>query len=250
MTIRLNDKVGPKGLYANRHEDVLAIQNAINRISYANGGRRDAAFKPKLQETGIIDEPTLVAIQEFQLENFGWPGADRRVFPLGQTITRINQLLDSEVVPPMELPRSNIFFVRLAQSPLSISQNTYIEIADPSANAVKTYVVTSLFPIPLNAAAYSSPERIMWRGMPVSIDDFENAEFNYSSIATYQTDISVNYKSVNCDNTMRIKLRGGVENSFSMSTYILETYIKALNGRNSGGNGYYSDQIAGHMRSV
>ena len=156
----------------------------------------------------------------------------------------------AEVVPPVELPRSNIFFVRLAQSPLSVSQNTYIEIADPSANSIKTYVVTSLFPIPLNAAAYSSPERIMWRGMPVSIDDFENAEFNYSSIATYQTDISVNYKSVNCDNTMRIKLRGGVENSFSMSTYILETYIKALNGRNGGGNGYYSDQIAGHMRSV
>lgn len=166
------------------------------------------------------------------------------------TITGINQLLDSEVVPPVELPRSNIFFVRLAQSPLSVSQNTYIEIADPSSNAVKTYVVTSLFPIPLNAASYSNQERIMWRGMPVYIDEFENAEFRYSSIATYQTDLSVNYTSVNFNNPRRIKLRGGVENSFSMSTYILETYIKALNRRNGGGNGYYSDQITGHMRSV
>jgi hypothetical protein len=84
--------LGPKA--KNLPADVLTIQRALNRIPPDRGGP-----KTPLPETGKLtnqqSDPTIAAIQQFQIQQFGWSGADGRVDPGQQTIARINQILFS-----------------------------------------------------------------------------------------------------------------------------------------------------------
>ncbi len=91
ITIDLPVGLGPKA--KNLPADVLTIQKALNRIPLKDGG----PDKP-VPETGTLtnkqSDPTITAIQKFQIKHFGWPGADGRVDPApGATLARINQLL-------------------------------------------------------------------------------------------------------------------------------------------------------------
>lgn len=72
----------------NSAKDVITIQDALNRVSPAEGGA-----SPALKVDGVCGPKTKNAIQKFQLEQFGWSGADGKINPGGQTITRINDLL-------------------------------------------------------------------------------------------------------------------------------------------------------------
>lgn len=68
--------------------DVTKIQDALNNVSPADGGA-----SPKLVKDGICGSKTINAIKQFQLKQFGWSGADGKINPGGQTITRLNQIL-------------------------------------------------------------------------------------------------------------------------------------------------------------
>ena len=92
MPVAINDKVGI--LCINRPEDVTKIQDALNRVPPDQG-----RAVPPLVPNGYCDNKTTDAIQKFQLKQFGWPGADGKIFPGGQTITRINELLPETSVP-------------------------------------------------------------------------------------------------------------------------------------------------------
>lgn len=92
MPVTINDRVGIS--CRNESSDVIKIQDALNRVP-ADQGRA----QPPLVPNGVCDKRTIEAIQKFQLKQFGWPGADGKIFPGGQTITRINQLLPDPVIP-------------------------------------------------------------------------------------------------------------------------------------------------------
>jgi hypothetical protein len=66
--------------------DVWLIQRALNDIPVAKGGP-----SVPLVLDGIAGPKTQAAFQKFQLKWFGWPGADSRVDPDGQTLAEINK---------------------------------------------------------------------------------------------------------------------------------------------------------------
>lgn len=84
--------LGPKA--KNLPADVLTIQKALNKIPVLHGGP-----KTPVPETGTLvnqqSDSTIAAIQQFQIKQFGWSGADGRVDPGQQTINRMNQILFS-----------------------------------------------------------------------------------------------------------------------------------------------------------
>ncbi|HQU85942.1 MAG TPA: peptidoglycan-binding protein [Pyrinomonadaceae bacterium] len=84
--IQVNAPVGIGG--ANQPPDVRTIQDALNRVSPADGGA-----SPPLVVDGVCGPKTKNAIQQFQLKQFGWSGADGKINPGGQTITRLNEIL-------------------------------------------------------------------------------------------------------------------------------------------------------------
>jgi hypothetical protein len=73
---------------SNQPPDVIKIQDALNRIAPADGGAA-----PPLATDGACGPKTKNAIQQFQLKQFGWSGADGKINPGGQTITRMNEIL-------------------------------------------------------------------------------------------------------------------------------------------------------------
>lgn len=81
----------------NRANDVGVIQDALNRVSPAEGGP-----SPLLVRDGICGPKTKNAIQQFQLKQFGWSGADGKINPGGQTITRLNELVGGGAKRPMD----------------------------------------------------------------------------------------------------------------------------------------------------
>lgn len=84
--IQVSAPVGISG--ANLAQDVSTIQDALNRVSPADGGA-----SPPLVVDGVCGSKTKNAIQQFQLKQFGWSGADGKINPGGQTITRLNEIL-------------------------------------------------------------------------------------------------------------------------------------------------------------
>lgn len=84
--IQISSPVGIGG--ANLSPDVRTIQDALNRVSPADGGAN-----PPLVVDGVCGSKTKNAIQQFQLKQFGWSGADGKINPGGQTITRLNEIL-------------------------------------------------------------------------------------------------------------------------------------------------------------
>jgi hypothetical protein len=85
MAATILASVGLRG--ANRRDDVLTIQNLLNRIDPAKGGPT-----VKLDPDGRAGTKTNGAIQRFQLEHFGFKGADGRVDPGGRTLAKLNEL--------------------------------------------------------------------------------------------------------------------------------------------------------------
>lgn len=87
--VAISSWVGRKGnatAAGNDPADVWLIQRALNDIPVAKGGP-----SVPLVLDGIAGPKTQGAIQKFQLKWFGWPGADSRVDPDGQTLTKINE---------------------------------------------------------------------------------------------------------------------------------------------------------------
>ena len=84
--VSVTQSVGLKSV--NLPPDVRKIQDALNRVSPAGGGA-----SPPLKIDGLCGPKTTKAIQQFQIKQFGWSGADGKINPNGQTITRLNELL-------------------------------------------------------------------------------------------------------------------------------------------------------------
>ncbi len=177
MAITISDKVGPSGQYPNIPVDVNKIANALNRISVADGGTLGASPDKRLDETsGVVTEKLLTAIQTFQLKQFGWPGADRRVFPGGQTITRINELLPDP--GPIDAPKSNLFYFSFSPQMPSLKSALLVKVRDPMNNQETTFWVNggSRFII---RRGFTQDVRILWMDLPISISDMRGATFVY-----------------------------------------------------------------------
>jgi len=177
MAITISDKVGPSGQYPNIPVDVNKIANALNRISVADGGTLGASPDKRLDETsGVVTEKLLTAIQTFQLKQFGWPGADRRVFPGGQTITRINELLPDP--GPIEAPKNYIFFFSFSPQMPSVKFALLVKVKDPM-NAVETTFWVKGGSGFIIRRGFTQDVRIIWMDSPISISDLRGAAFVY-----------------------------------------------------------------------
>lgn len=103
MIRTLSASVGAKG-GVNRNNDVITVQELLNGVSPDQGGPT-----PPLAVDGLCGPLTKKAIQSFQLQQFGWSGADGRVDPGHQTIARLNELstAGAGIQPPFNLAREN-----------------------------------------------------------------------------------------------------------------------------------------------
>lgn len=77
----------------NRPQDVRTVQELLNKVPAASGGPT-----PLLAVDGLCGPKTTNAIQRFQVQHFGWSGADGRVDPGGRTLRKLNEY-DSPGVP-------------------------------------------------------------------------------------------------------------------------------------------------------
>lgn len=80
----------------NREADVLTVQDLLNNVP-----RDQGRPQPTLKLDGLCGPKTTSAIQKFQLQHFGWSGADGRVDPGGQTLAKLNALQPQQPVPPV-----------------------------------------------------------------------------------------------------------------------------------------------------
>jgi hypothetical protein len=118
----------------NRPDDVRTIQNLLNKAPVSSGGPA-----PKLDPDGACGKKTIDAIQKFQLHHFGWPGADGKVNPNGETLRKLNEFdgpsanpgqpqpgkAQPPTPPPAPEPISSLFAIR-----------AQVEAADPRINQV------------------------------------------------------------------------------------------------------------------
>lgn len=109
MAKSITASVGMGGV--NRSTDTITIQQLLNNVSPYDGGP-----SPPLVVDGICGPKTKAAIQNFQLKQFGWSGADGRVDPGQQTLERLN-LFDRGVTPPPPPPPepvgTDFFLIRM-----------------------------------------------------------------------------------------------------------------------------------------
>lgn len=109
MATTIEDSVGIHG--RNLPDDVVAVQTHLNRIVPVQGGPT-----VKLDPDGKAGPKTNHAIQMFQLEHFGWKGADGRVDPNGPTLAKLNELTRSGPAEPPGTDVSGSFVIRQATS--------------------------------------------------------------------------------------------------------------------------------------
>lgn len=83
----------------NRRDDVITVQELINKVPQNSGGPVTL-----LKTDGICGQKTINAIQRFQLQHFGWSGADGRVDPTGQTLLKLNEFNGTEAPVPNPFP--------------------------------------------------------------------------------------------------------------------------------------------------
>ncbi len=143
MAKSISASVGLNGV--NRYDDVVVIQKLLNQVPVIEGGP-----SPLLVVDGICGPKTRGAIQQFQLKQFGWSGADGRVDPGQQTLARLNQFDAGPApppvppVPPEPEPVSMDFVIIPAyqgdvfHSPVTSSQFTYLVI-DITNNRQRVY---------------------------------------------------------------------------------------------------------------
>ncbi len=192
MAVVIQDKVGR--MCRNQFPDVATIQDALNRVPPDQGGTPP---HKKLPTNGNCGNQTIEAIQLFQLKQFGWPGADGKIFPGGETILRLNLLLSNGVQipglpgtePQVETePTTEAFTIRMSTGGIEenviAERNTLFLLIEDVANRITAiYRVQSWWakkepPPPL--AKFGLPETMSW-AEPVSVTAFENAGFHYIS---------------------------------------------------------------------
>lgn len=138
--VNISASVGQGG--RNKNADVLAIQQALNKIPPNRGGPT-----PKLKEDGWIGPKTTGAIVNFQKINVGLK-ADGRIDVNGPTLTRIDNLLSGG--PPKPKP----------PAPHFTDQNLYLA-GGPTANDIKQDAFGDCyFVATLGAVAQEDPKTI------------------------------------------------------------------------------------------
>lgn len=156
----------------NSANDVRVIQDALNRVTPAQGGP-----SPLLVVDGACGPKTKNAIQQFQLKQFGWSGADGKINPGGQTITRLNQLVGGSGRPadsgdaPVTLSdeTANDIF-KAAMTGGLITAQKWIRAAQFNLDMALVHVDMLNTPSPL--AAFGREERMRLANRYFKIDDF------------------------------------------------------------------------------
>ncbi|MEO8073078.1 MAG: peptidoglycan-binding protein [Acidobacteriota bacterium] len=125
----------------NLANDVTTIQDALNRVSPAEGGA-----SPTLVVDGICGQKTKDAIQKFQLQQFGWSGADGKINPGGQTITRLNEILGANRpadsgggFPPVDDRQANDIF-KVSMTAGLLTAKRWIRAAQANLDMALVYV--------------------------------------------------------------------------------------------------------------
>jgi len=259
MPVVITDKVGRSCV--NRAGDVAAIQDALNRVPAHEGGTPP---NKKLPVSGTCGPQTIEAIQLFQLKQFGWPGADGKIFPNGETHTRLNQILGTGIVIP-GIPTEAVteaFMIRMTtggQHSTKISElNTLFLWIEDAANRVHAVYRVLHFhsqkkPAP-SLLEFGLPEAMWWpEALPVGA--FENAGFHYIS-RTVSTTTPLKLGDVASQNTMVIHLdaeRGNPEKQwFPMRrNTIAEAWEPAWEAAQKGKYGvWFERRIAGRLERV
>jgi hypothetical protein len=185
MSATIRESVGING--KNRPDDVIVVQSLLNRIAPAKGGP-----SVKLKVDGKAGPKTKNAIQTFQLEHFGWKGADGRVDPNGPTLAKLNELAgpptpDSPVGPIV----GGSFVVRQATAAAQMTNpnnDFFFEVQDVVGKQRVRYIfvpigrplpgfVPTVFPGPPLFFAAAPPVSILALGGPASyVTDFSSGK--------------------------------------------------------------------------
>jgi peptidoglycan hydrolase-like protein with peptidoglycan-binding domain len=142
MPKTISASVGLRG--HNLEDDVVTIQTLLNKVPPSQGGP-----DPVLAVDGICGPKTRGAIQRFQLDHFGWSGADGRVDPGQQTLAKLNEfdpdpLPPPPIIPPTPEPLSSDFVIvpsfqgDVFTPPITPTQFTYL-ILDVTNNRERVY---------------------------------------------------------------------------------------------------------------
>lgn len=102
----------------NRPADVETIQRLLNNVPVGQGGPN-----PKLGVDGAYGSRTENALQAFQLAQFGWKGADRKVFPGGETLAALNRFDTTGPAPPPPVPGTVPGIPPFPPAPVDVSQS-------------------------------------------------------------------------------------------------------------------------------
>jgi len=157
--VSISASVGQGG--SNKNADVLAIQQALNKIPPNQGGP-----VPKLKEDGWIGPKTIGAILKFQKGNTGLP-CDGRIDVGGPTLAKLNSLLGSKPNPgpsPNPQPAGPKFTDKNLYGPNSPSANDIRQTAFGDCYFVATLgAVAQENPKAIRDAIYYDPNSTQFR---------------------------------------------------------------------------------------
>lgn len=265
MPVIITDRVGR--FCRNLLPDVAAIQDALNRVPIDQGGTPP---NKKLPVNGNCGNQTIESIQLFQLKQFGWSGADGKIFPDGETITRLNQILATSVsipgigLPPPEIePTTNAFTIRMStggiEKTLISKFDTLFLLIEDTANGVSViYRVNHYFGKNESAPPlqkFGLPEVMLWTDAPISVKSFQNAGFHYISRVASTRTIS-NAPDTAKQNTMVIHLHsdyGNAEKRWFLlrRNTILQAFEPAFRAAEEGKYGLWFEQrIEGRIEQI
>lgn len=262
MAVVIIDKVGRS--CANGWSDVVAVQDALNRVPLDQGGTPP---HKKIPTTGTCGPQTIEAIQLFQLKQFGWPGADGKIFPGGETHSRLNQILGNGSVvtePQSQIDlTTNSFIFHFYTGPMKPGrlkpskfihalEDVWIEIEGVLIEQSARYVVRQSKTLsPRTDEPFGSSEAVSWPGAPISLDAFDNAGFSF---VTRSTAIPWNPDDMALDfNLMSIKLKPdrtdvGQQDYPYLKTTIWEPHHEAMMSEKKGS--HHFKYILGKMERL
>jgi hypothetical protein len=247
----------------NRAADVLVIQDALNRVPLHEGGRPPGK---RLPVNGTCGPQTIEAIQLFQLKQFGWPGADGKIFPNGETHTRLNQILGGGIAGPGGLtstePSTEAFMIRMSTGGYDKTLITQVDtlflwIEDAANGVTAMYRVLHFFSRKVPAPPpfkFGLPEAMSWPE-PISVGAFEKAGFHYIS-RTVSTRTPASVASVGSQNTMVVHLHediGDPDKQWFLlrRNTIYETWKAAREAAEQGKYGvWFEGKIEGRLERV
>lgn len=251
MPITINDKVGIN--CRNEPADVLKIKDALNRVP-ADQGRA----QPPLVVNGVCDKHTTDVIQKFQLKQFGWRGADGKIFPGGETITRINQLLPDPVIvePPKQTGvRWRVEFNTGTSNALSKLEPWFLYFTDLDEKRSWRFWLAKPQVTREQEHPFGAPHEFTTD--PLSPLDFENAVFRFQHTWVYRglppvPDVAGNvpvFQESESSGVASFQLANGYRFwLLNMSLKIAEVILKAT--ENPSQPGVYSDFVAGRLKNT